>query len=346
MKPATLIVAIAACVLAVPAPDAAAWDIEGAVTYGCHERITMDALREAGYVALPPELSQDDRMLFESVGFECGYLDRNRWALALALGSRYFDVGRYSAVDLSLLTGLHNDPDLQATHCLRAASQDGEEGDADAVQSCRDLIRHELALAWDAGDVDGHPDASVTEDVQVYLLYQGTRAVPVSTFYFHLGRALHVLQDSFTHTYRSADRRQIVEVANWVEDVTGDRSTRVDGPPHDDDMDSCRCQQTWMVQLEATTVQASVDLVTLASMEGTRTDREAALETFMDDWMSHRAGCTVDNQWCGSPDPVNLRERPCGGCSTAGASGRTSPSAWVLMAGVLALALCGLRRRR
>ncbi len=337
-----------ACTVAVvaflAADGASGWMVEGSVTYGCHERMTMEALGVVGYVAPPPDLTRDDRLLFESVGFDASYLDRNRWALDMALGVRHFDVDRYSAVDLGMLTALHNQPDTQANHCLRASWEDGEEGDAQAVSSCRGVIREEMALAWDSGDVDGRPDPWVTEDVEVYLLYQGARVLPVSRFYFHLGRALHVVQDSFTHCYRTRDARSIAEVTNWVEDVTGERKLDRDGPPHQDSADDCQCGRQWVADLRASSLLASVDLITLASMEGTRPEREEALESFLRDWVSHVPDCTADNGWCASPLPVGVRESPCGGCSVSGVDSH-GPGAALVACTVLVAALLARMRR-
>jgi MYXO-CTERM domain-containing protein len=155
---------------------------------------------------------------------------------------------------------------------------------------------------------------------------------------------MHTVQDSFTHTYRTDDHRSIVEVHNWIEDVTGDRRTDRDGPPHGEDIDECRCSRAWMLDLKDANHQASVDLLAVASMSGTRVEREAALDAFLDAWMNHVPGCTADNGYCTSPDPGDRFTRPCGGCSIGDPTGGTRGGGAIL-AVLVVVGLLAARRR-
>jgi hypothetical protein len=242
------------------------------------------------------------------------------------------DIGSYPGLDLSRMVALHNDPDTQDMHCLRAAWQDGEEGDAEAVGSCRQAVRREVGLALDASSPDE------LEPVRVNLCYQGAREVMLSRFYYHLGRAVHVVQDSFSHCYRTEDRLSIVEVANWVEDVSGRLDPSRDGPAHDDDADDCQCTRPLGQPTYDAVLAASTDLIRLASMDAPRPDVEAQLETFLDLWMSHVEGCTRENGYCESPDPAELASDPCQGCQCTLVRGRASQGGLVALA-LLAAAL-------
>ena len=333
--------ALLACLL-VQARTVAGYTVETSVTYGCHERASLEALETAGYVSPPPALDAQDRLLFASLDFDVSYVERNIHALSLVVGARSNDVGVLPGVDIARLVTLHNDPDDQASHCLRAGWQDGEEGDAEAVESCRSLIRTHLWLAFDADGSDGLPDPSVREPVAVHLMYQGRREVRLSSFYYHLGKALHVLQDSFSHCYRTEDRRGIVEVTNWIDDVAGDLDPERDGPVHSSAADDCRCDRAGGGVTYDAAVEASAELIALASQPEPRHVREESLEAFLDRWVSHVPGCTPGNDYCSSPDPVDLAGDPCSGCSTHCSGSRPVP-AWALLLGVVSVLL--VRRR-
>ena len=321
---------ILACALAASRP-AGAWSIDTSVTYGCHERWSQDALDAAGYAADPPALG-DDRLLFESVDFDTSYLDRNIYALSLALGARSVDVGGVACTDLARLVGVQNDPDAQDMHCERSRVQDGEEGDAAAAESCREALRREALIAFEAAGPDER------EDVTVNLLYQGSRQVPLSRFYFHMGRALHVLEDSFAHCFRTADRMGIVEVTNWIDDVSGRLDPDRDGPAHIDASDECRCNRPWGQPTYDAAVEASRELLALAYAPA---GREAVLEAFLEEWMSHVPGCTASNGYCASPDPEDLAGDPCPGCDCSQSG--SGPGSGAIALAVLLLVLA--RRR-
>ncbi len=331
-----------ACLLLCPV-EALGYTIETSATYGCHEHASLEALEAAGYASPPPGLEDEDRLLFSALDFDVSYVDRNVYALSLVVGARSNDVGALPGVDLARLVTLHNDPDDQASHCLRASWQDGEEGDAAAVESCRAFIRTQVDLALVTVAADGLPDPDVREPVAVNLMYQGRREVELSVFYYHMGKALHALQDSFSHCYRTEDRRGIVEVMNWIDDVAGNLDPGRDGPAHASAADDCRCGRDWGAATFDASVEASSELLALASGPGPRPVREAALETFLDRWVSHVPGCTRENDYCSSPDPVDLAGDPCSGCSAACGDRRPAP-VWAPL--VLLLALVLARRRR
>jgi hypothetical protein len=331
---------LASCLLV--SGGARGYTVETSATYGCHEHASLEALEAAGYASPPPGLEADDRLLFSALDFDVSYVERDIYALSLVVGVRSNDVGVFPGVDISRLVTLHNDPDDQASHCLRAAWEDGEEGDTAAVESCRAAIRSQVDLAFDA-DAGGLPDPSLREPVAVNLMYQGRREVELSTFYYHLGKALHVLQDSFTHGYRTEDRRGIVEVMNWIDDVAGGLDQERDGPAHASAADDCRCGRAGGGATYDAAIEASAELLALASEPEQRHVREASLEEFLDRWVSHVPGCTRENAYCSSPDPVDLAGDPCSGCSAACGATRTAP-AWPLLLLLAALALS--RRRR
>jgi len=297
----------------------------------------------AGYVEEPPVLEGDDLLLFDAVAFDLSYVDRNIFALSLIAGSRYADISGFGALDIGSLVGVHNDDEAQREHCLRSSWHDGEEGDAAAVRACRDFIREELDLALSTVDADGVPDPNIREDVEIYLVYQDTRAVPLSTYYFHIGRALHALQDSFTHTYRSEDLLSIVEVMNWIEMLDDSIDQERDGPAHDSDADACECDEEWIQDSREAATDATADLLEVMNADVSSAEREVSIDRLMDSWMAHVPDCTLENDYCGSPAPESFAGTPCSGCSIATKGSGGASSRWDLLL-LVALGLFLVRR--
>ena len=65
----------------------------------------------------------------------------------------------------------------------------------------------------------------------------------MSGFYFFAGRAVHAIQDSFTHTYRRMDGADaghaITSVFNWESQVRGDLVEAENGHGHETILDDC-----------------------------------------------------------------------------------------------------------
>ncbi len=322
-----------------------AWEIETSVSYGCHEHWAAEALDEVGRIGDPPPLEGSMRHLRSSLDWDASWVADDLFALSLTAGAHSNDVGATGSIDIGRLVALHNDPLDQDAHCLRAAWEDGEEGDASAVASCRAWIEGEVMEALAASGPDGLPDPLATEMAQMNLAYTGKTGVPVSTFYFHMGRAMHALEDSFSHSYRSGDRHGIVEVQNWIEDVSGSLSKDRDGPPHLSAADDCLCDREWAQPTYDAAYAAGRDLLAAASLPEPVDVREAAVSAVLDTWLTHVPGCDAGNGYCGSPDPVDLAGDPCSGCTLSSHPTAGRPAAgWAAVA--FALALLSLRQRR
>jgi hypothetical protein len=59
------------------------------------------------------------------------------------------------------------------------------------------------------------------------------------TYYVRIGQAIHAVEDSFTHTYRTPDGMQITVVLDWVDEANGNLVEKTNGPPHSSEMDRC-----------------------------------------------------------------------------------------------------------
>ena len=330
----------AAALLASPA--AFAWTEASPSTAPCHERLSDASLEMAGLIATPPTLTGKDRQLFDYVQFDASPYGHDIYVLSLLIGSRWNDTRGGSTFEIWKFLEEMSDPEDSGEHCLRKPGDNGEAGDAQALLRCRDAVRTFAHLAWSFAAAEGEPpDPDLRVEVPEFLLYTGTTDVSLSGFYFYAGRALHTVQDSFAHAYRTEDRITIVEVVNGVEELTGrsfDPAT--DGPAHRQAMDDCECDRPMLDEtLEAAGIAGAELLRVLASDPATR---EEDLEVFLERWLSLEAGCTIDNEYCGSPDAEALRQSTCGGCAMVEAAGGGA----AIVLACLLFAMVALLRKR
>ena len=104
------------------------------------------------------------------------------------------------------------------------------------MQGCGDAIVEQLNKA---GEALQKSDADQIEEVQFTLDQYGTFKVDVWIVAYHVGRALHALEDSFTHTLRSADLHGIIQVANYAEAIGGTLHEERDGLAHSGATNGC-----------------------------------------------------------------------------------------------------------
>jgi hypothetical protein len=313
----TLLVAM----LAVPFA-AHAFSIESVATVGCHEQVTGRAQASAGW----PEGAAPgpaDRAVTESLAFTVP-AGADAWTVALLIGVRDNDLHGASPSEFVELSALHNAADGQEEHCLRAPTDDGDEGARRAVAACRDFIAGQLEQALGEGDV---VDFQATDTLLVGLRYQQA-ALTLPRYPLHLGRALHALQDSFTHTLRGEDEYAITTVFNYAEPaISSSYEPERDGLKHRSDFDSCApVPGRQAARVEAATT-ASAQLIEALGRSGTRTDRLARANALLDRWLSVEAGCTSADAFCGTEEPEPQ------GCST------------IAGGPMLLLSLIALRRR-
>lgn len=315
--------------LAAPAA-AEAFEIETSTTSGCHERVTGDAIAAAGWPdgAEPPAPGETDQRIMDDVPFSLPA--RDPWTLALLVGVRHNDIGGNNPFDLPALAQIHDDPDRQVDHCLRRRQDDGEPGDGSALAACRAFILAELEAALGAGDI---VDLAATEPVEVYLTFRGRIELDLAAYPFRLGRALHALEDSYTHSFRNPDSGEVRTVLNWIEgNLEGGDEAR-DGHPHVAALDRCGGEDR--VRVEAATAAASELAAALADPAGGRAGRLARAAEVLERRTAQEPGCNPGNGWCDAPE-ASLSTSSC-------AVGGGAPSAAAL---ALIAALVALHRRR
>ena len=314
---------IAGSMLLLFSATARAFTIQSPVSSGCHEQITQDALlmlqpgpQDLTLLQAQP-LSPEQQRLFDNLKIQLpqgtGFV-----AASLIAGVRWNDLLGNDPIDLLVLNAAHNSNQLSAMHCIRRSDEDEPEGSRLALARCRAFIEAELAnaLALRSTDDSGaaptpgpwdllHQEVLVPE----YLPSIGATQVHYAALGFHLGRALHAIQDSHTHSYRDADG-QVTVVLNWMDMVSGHLTPARDGPAHLSSLDHCkdpdpRVQRgyEWAVRDSAAFLNAVMAADTLA------------VELLLDGLFAQREGCTEANLWCQTRPEEHLLGPPSSACT-------------------------------
>lgn len=347
-----LLLAGAALLSALPAR---AWQIEDPIHAPCHERISQAALSRTGYAREPDELSGDDSDLYENVDFDASAYDANLYALSLVVGVRWGDTHGGPSFSFSSMAAAANAPDDQRAHCLRRDDQDGAEGEAGAVQDCRAWIESLYWLALGSLDEDGNVAPERRASVTVATEYQGTVYYPLSELYFYAGRALHAVQDSFTHTFRSEDGHRIRHVLNWSDQVSCTLDEARDGHGHERVLDDCEDGDPSEAERFELATAASSELLSALTTPGSRAERAERIASFLETWISYEPGCTLASGYCENAvyDWLRKSDRSdrdiCDGplgCELAGPARPGGAGRGLLLGGTVAMAALALGRRR
>lgn len=326
---------------------AAAYNYESPLGDPCHEGPTVKVLRKLRKelsTAAPLATSGDDALIVDDVVFTLDSDMRDIGAATLLIGVRDNDVKGHSGIDSQELARIHGEEHTQDEHCLRRSSHDEPGGSEHAATACREEVRRRLHQAIDDGlSPDGSVNLAARTSLAVSLAFRGRTTLSLPTFYVRLGQAVHTLQDSFSHTFRTADHRRITVVLNWVEFIEGDHDEARDGPAHMRDLDLCRDIDPFRRDRLAVMGEATEAVMRAAlDPELTADEKKAAVDEALEAYMGFEPGCTIDNGWCGAPE-VRYRDDACG-CRAVGDRGSTR--AWWLVAMVLPLWLRRSGRRR
>ena len=282
--------------LCLGAGPAAAFTIGTSVTRACHEEMTLGGLSTAlwplGRSAPPPD--GDDQALAQNLPFEVPP-QTDRWSLAMLLGNRDNDTDGHSLVDLPETSAVQNSSADQAAHCLRSPSQDFAEGDLAALVDCRAFIEAQLELAIGPG---AEPDLDAVEQVSMSLRFQEIR-LPLSRYAFHVGKALHALQDSFSHSFRQGSTPKVLSVFNYLDSALSPHfDERRDGYAHQSELDRCDgADAASRLRVDLARAATVALLEALSAPAASRSDRVAAV---LDAALSYQPGCDSHNGWCGS----------------------------------------------
>jgi hypothetical protein len=279
-----------------------AFTIESVATVACHEQVTSRALTQVSPPngAQPALPSGPNRGLAQTLAFTVP-ADADDWTITYLIGARDNDLHGAAAADMDRLSALHNADEGQEEHCLRAPAEDDAEGDASAIQNCRRYILSQIEKAL--GD-DEQVDFLATERVLVALRHQH-QTLTLPRYPLQMGRAIHALQDSFTHTYRTTDFHQVATVFNYVDPATAPSYVpERDGFEHRSDFDRCSATSGREAGRVESAVAASAELLAAVGQDGTRSERLARAGPVLDRWLTLRPGCDASNAWCDGEEPL------------------------------------------
>jgi hypothetical protein len=301
---------VAFAALTASSAPAAAFTIQSNATKGCHERVTREAWEKAREM-LPDVTARlpssgDDEPLIADVAFDVPDSMSDIGGVTLLLGVRDNDVKQHGPNDLVELPLAASDPGLQEEHCLRANTDDEPDGSRRAVEGCRKFIRDTLLSSLDGLDADGRPDPSKRDNLRVSLAIRREIDVSVPSFFLRAGRAVHALEDSFTHTFRNPeDPGKIRVVLNFVEYTQDTLDEAHDGPPHASELDQCDDPDEIRTERrELATEAASVAFLAVLDPSLDRAGKESAVDAMLDDYVAFDEGseCHADNNWCDAPE--------------------------------------------
>ena len=327
------------------ASAASAYSYESAISAGCHERITMGALRTLRtQVATAPAVAPDsnDLSLITDVPFTLDADMKDLAAASLVIGVRDNDLHGRGPTDVSQLAAIHGNPENQKEHCLRAVDDDEPGGSERALATCRGFIHDKLVQALDGLDANGVPDPNTRTDVDVKLSLRGPTTASLPLFWIRMGQAVHTLQDGFTHTFRSPDRMRVRTVLNWIEYVDNDEVESRDGPVHRNGLDQCDNLDPLRTQNIGVASQASLELMHAVLDPAPRDTKLAKVDATLAKYLTFEPGCTAANSWCDAPEQQYQVGAGCG-CATVGSR---SGGLAAVGAGLFGVALLGWRRRR
>jgi uncharacterized protein (TIGR03382 family) len=140
------------------------------------------------------------------------------------------------------------------------------------------------------------------------------------TYYVRMGQAIHAVEDSFTHAYRTPDGMKITVALNWIDESTRTLVESRDGPGHATKMDACDDSDPLLTQKRQLATEASVALLR-ATLDPllTKDQKMASTDAILDAYVSYAPGCTFDNNWCDAPER-QYKDAPSKGfgCSSTG----------------------------
>lgn len=303
---------------------ARAYEVESPLSDPCHERATLAAALEAGIdgvelagVPLPESETWEELQPLWRRHVPGSLEARQAFVMhSLYVGARAPDTGGQSVANSRNARIWHRSQG-DNPHCTRKPEDDGDVDDR-VVERCRDVVLDEIEKMAAAHRLEpGRQIGRVPFTIDFY----GEIEVDVWLPAYHLGRALHSVQDSFSHSVRSDDVTRIWQVLNFDEALTADYDEARDGLRHSGAMD--RCDGTTDPIFQAA-IEASAELVAVTLTMDGETVREpdvANVQPVLDAWMSHEPGCGYAGGYCDSPWlPLVTEEttRPLlGGCAVA-----------------------------
>jgi hypothetical protein len=316
---------------------AALWSASArAYSYGtvatdpCHEDVSAAALRQIridlpNVVPIAP--SADEKAMVEDLQFDVRSDMRDAAGATLLAAVRDNDLKGRSPLDIEQLGAIHGAPNWQAEHCLRGPDHDEPDGSERALVACRQFIKNSVLDALNGLDADGNVDPAIRLELAINLSIRGAVSMALPRFYVSMGRALHTLQDGFTHTWRTSDRLRVTVVLNWIDETENRLVESRDGPPHAAELDRCDDPDEIRRLNRELATRASIELFR-AALEPThsREQKEQAIDEVLERYLTHEPGCSAANRWCDAPERAYADAEQGCLCRAAGSRGKGSPA--------------------
>ena len=323
------------------------YTIASVATEGCHEAITSEALRAVRLelsTAVPLGTDRNERALINDLEFAPDDDMNDLGGATLLVGVRDNDLKGRDSSDVTQLALVHGNPGAQREHCLRNTHENEPGGSEMAVRDCRAFILERVDQALEGVDATGTPDVGKRTSLPLYLSVRHRVNASLPTYYLRIGQAIHALQDSFTHTYRTPDGLQITTVLDYVDEANGNLTESSDGPPHASELDRCDNADELRTKRRALATEATAAILRATlSPNQTHAQKMAAVDATLDMYLSYSPGCTFSNGWCDAPEHAYGNGSVLG-CSMSVPVGRAPGPGWAGFLGLLGLV--GRRRWR
>jgi hypothetical protein len=345
MRPPKLPLQIAAA-LALASTGARAYTVSSLITHGCHEQITTAALREVRLefprtaALIPP--TENDSALIGDLQFTPADDMRDLSGASLLIGMRDNDLKGKSSTDLTELALVQGDPNKQEEHCLRGPQDKEPTGTQTTVAKCQAFILQRFGEAIATLDANGVPDPTQTIRLPMHLAVRGDTVAVLPAFYVKMGQSLHAVEDSFAHSYRTADGTKITVSLDWLDEATSTVNEETDGPSHRGELDVCNDPDALRKLRHQLAIDTSVQMLRAAldpSLD--HAGKMAAAQAVINARLSFQPGCNFANHWCNAPEEA-YGNTSLISCSSTGAQGR----AWLGWAAALTFLASLFQRRR
>jgi len=328
--------------------SAFAYTISSPLSDGCHEAIATGAFRKVRAelaTAAPLPLTEDEQAFVDDLPFDHEPDMGDLGGATLLVSVRDNDLKGRAAGDLSSLAEVHGDPSHQNEHCLRSEDDKEPGGSQAAVNACRAFIRQRAMEALAGLDAMGSPDLAQRTTLTIALALRGSIDVPLPTYYVRIGQAIHAVEDSFSHTYRSVDdARKITVVLNWLDQVNESLVESRDGPPHATALDACDVPDALRTTHRELAIDASAALLRATlDPQNTPDQKMATVDSVLDTYLGYMPGCAFDNHWCDAPESQFKDARACN-CTVGQSAGDRRATSSIMALVLLAFAIRTRRR--
>jgi len=333
--------------LATFSTGARAYTVSSLITHGCHEQITTDALREVRleFVTAPPiPPDTNERALIDDLQFTPAGDMSDLGGASILIGMRDNDLKGQSSADLTELALVQGDPTKQFEHCLRGPNDKEPTGTQTTVAQCQAFILQRFSEAIATLDANGVPDPKQRMLLPVNLSLRGNVDASLPIFYVKMGQALHAVEDSFAHSYRTPDGTKITVSLDWLDEATATVNEETDGPSHRGMLDVCNDPDDLRKLRHQLAVDTAIRILRAALDPSlNHAAKMAAAQTVIDDRISYQPGCNFANHWCNAPEEA-YGNNSFISCSSTGSSQSRAWLGW--MAALLFFAALFKRRRK